>query len=113
MVRPNSIIAVGRENTKPDYDYAEGVTLHVFELEEGKMATTTIINMSGKPELKVDIFSSNNRIDIKYEGGEKPFSILFRGVSNLKVIEGASCLVEELGTKVIPNKGVKAISCSM
>jgi len=113
MARPNSIIAVGQENTKPDYDFAEGVTLHVFELEEGKEATTTIFNKLAQSELKVEIILNKNLIDIKFEVGEKPFSILFRGLSNLKVIEGATCVVEELGIKVIPHKGIKAIKCSL
>ncbi len=113
MVRPNSIIAVGNENTKPDYDFANDVTLHVFELEEGKKAATTVFNMAGKPELKVHICTQSNVIDIKIEGGEKPFSILFRGIYNLSVIEGATCSIEKLGTKVIANIGVKLLRCNI
>jgi len=35
MVRPNSIIPVGANDNRPDYDYADGVTFHVFELQDG------------------------------------------------------------------------------
>jgi len=113
MARPGSIIAVGNENTKPDYDFASGVTLHVFELEESIKATTTIFNMAGKPELKVDVCIDNKVINIEIEATDKPFSILFRGVFEMQVINGATCKVEELGTKVIPNTGVKSIICSL
>jgi len=105
LARPNSIIAVGNQNTKPDYDFAEGVTLHVFELEEGKKASTTIFNMKGKSELEIDITLNNKVIDINYEGVEKPFSILLRGVFNVKAVEGASFVAEEMGTKIIPEGG--------
>ena len=30
LARPNSIIAVGNNDQKPDYEYAQGVTLHLF-----------------------------------------------------------------------------------
>src|SRR6185436_2489077 len=36
LVRPNSIIAVGNQGDRPDYDYGEGVTLQVYELADGK-----------------------------------------------------------------------------
>jgi len=111
MVRPSSIIAVGNQNNKPDYDFAEGVTLHVFELEEGKSVSTTVFGMDGTTGLKVDVYSKNKIIDVKIEGGEKIFGILFRGIFNLKVLEGASSTTEELGTRVVPNKGVKSIKC--
>lgn len=112
MVRPNSIIAVGNQNVKPDYDFADGVTLHVFQLEECRKVTTTIINMAGKSELKVDICADSKIIDITIDGN-KPFSILFRGIFDMKVIEGGSCIVEELGIKIIPNKDIKTIKCSL
>ena len=105
LARPNSIIAVGNQNTKPDYDFAEGVTLHVFELEEGKKASTTIFNMKGKSELEIDIILNGNVIDINYAGVEKPFSILLRGVYNVKAVEGGSFVAEEMGTKIIPEGG--------
>lgn len=109
LVRPSSIIAIGNENTKPDYDFANDVTLHVFELEECENVTTTIYNKAGKPELKVDIIIDKKIINIEIDGGNKPFSILFRGIFDLHVIGGATCTVEELGTKVIPNIGTKSL----
>ena len=42
MVRPGSIVAVGSDDTRPDYDYADGVTLHVFEPQAGETASTTV-----------------------------------------------------------------------
>jgi alpha-D-xyloside xylohydrolase len=112
MVRPNSIIAVGNQNGNPDYDYSDNVTLHAFELEEDNNVATTVYNMKGEVELKVDVLSSDNIIDVKCESVGKPWSILFRGVYNLDVENGATCVTDELGTKVIPNEGVKSIKCT-
>lgn len=40
-------IPVGDEKTKPDYDYAEGVTFHVFELIDGDVATGKLHGPTG------------------------------------------------------------------
>ena len=38
MVRPNTIIALGAVDHRPDYDYAENVTFRVFELSDSSEA---------------------------------------------------------------------------
>src|SRR5690606_8536587 len=35
MVRPNSIVPVGSTDSRPDYDYVDGVDLQVFAVEKG------------------------------------------------------------------------------
>ena len=39
MVRPNTIIALGAVDHRPDYDYAENVTFRVYELSDGSEAS--------------------------------------------------------------------------
>ena len=48
LVRPNSILAVGSDSSRPDYDYAEGVTLYLVNLEDGKEAETVVDRFAGK-----------------------------------------------------------------
>ncbi len=38
MVRPNSILPLGAVDDRPDYDYADGVTFRVYELQDGDLA---------------------------------------------------------------------------
>jgi alpha-D-xyloside xylohydrolase len=47
MVRPNSVIAVGANDRRPDYNYADDVTLHLFEIEDGANIRVTIPDLSG------------------------------------------------------------------
>ncbi|MDR7299032.1 alpha-D-xyloside xylohydrolase, partial [Pelomonas aquatica] len=44
---PNSVIAWGAETEKPDYDYARGTVLRVFELADGSSAGFTVVGMDG------------------------------------------------------------------
>ncbi|MEV4172082.1 alpha-xylosidase [Nonomuraea sp. NPDC049709] len=42
LVRPGAVIAVGARDDRPDYDYADGVTLAVHELPDGAARTVTV-----------------------------------------------------------------------
>ena len=46
FVRPDSVLPIGAENQKPDYDYTDGVTLHVYEPTDGEK-TLTIPDLQG------------------------------------------------------------------
>jgi len=113
LVKPNSIIAIGNENRKPDYDYVEGVILHVFELEDNKAISTTIYNINGKPELNVTINKKSNSIKIESSGTDKAWSVLLRGIFNAEATQGATAEVSELGTKLIIKPNVREITCTL
>jgi alpha-D-xyloside xylohydrolase len=47
LVRPGTVLPVGAVDDRPDYDYADGVTLHVFGLADGASVTTVVPTVSG------------------------------------------------------------------
>ena len=47
-VAPGSVIAWGAETERPDYDYARGTVLRVFELADGASAPFTIVGAEGE-----------------------------------------------------------------
>ena len=42
LARPGAVIPVGAVEDRPDYDYADGVTLHVYQLADGATRTARI-----------------------------------------------------------------------
>ena len=52
MVPANTIIAVGTDETRPDYDFADDVTLHAFALEEGAPVRASVFNMKAEKDLE-------------------------------------------------------------
>ncbi|RSM51854.1 alpha-xylosidase [Amycolatopsis sp. WAC 01376] len=42
LVRPNTVLPLGAVDDRPDYDYADGVTLRPYRLEDGARITTTV-----------------------------------------------------------------------
>ncbi|MCR8634802.1 alpha-xylosidase [Paenibacillus radicis (ex Xue et al. 2023)] len=106
MVRPNSIIAVGTNDQRPDYDYSDGVVLHVFELGDGSTASATIFNTKGESELEVTAERSGLGIAVNVVGADKPWELILRGIHEVESIEGASWTAEEAGLRLTPKAGV-------
>ena len=42
MVQPNTALPLGKKEDRPDYEYADGVVYHVFELDEGVPAAAQV-----------------------------------------------------------------------
>lgn len=111
MARPNSIIAVGKEDRKTEYDYTDNVTFHIFELEDGASAETQICNVKGETELTIKAKHVDNIIAIETDNVDKNYNIIFRNIYNINRVEGASLENHHLGVKLVAQKGVKFISC--
>jgi alpha-D-xyloside xylohydrolase len=47
LVRPGAVLPVGAVDDRPEYDYADGVTLHVHGLADGAAVTTEIPTVAG------------------------------------------------------------------
>ena len=46
MARPNSVIPMGANEERPDYDYTDGLELHVFQPEDGEI-TVKVPDLKG------------------------------------------------------------------
>src|SRR5699024_6047359 len=46
LARPNSLIVEGFRDNQAEYDYTKDVTIHLFELEDGKTVATSIYDLS-------------------------------------------------------------------
>ncbi|WP_333792295.1 alpha-xylosidase, partial [Muricomes intestini] len=69
LVRPNSILAVGSCDTKPDYDYCDGVKLCLSIFDEGASASTEVTDLSGKAVMTVHVKRKGKTIFLHVEGG--------------------------------------------
>lgn len=102
LVKPNSIIAFGNEDSKPDYDYTDGVQFHLFNLEEGATASTRIVNQNGQPSATITATRTNGTIEIQTEGNLTNWTATLRGITNTTSVEGATHESNEQGTLITP-----------
>lgn len=105
MVRPNSLIAIGKDDTRPDYDFADGVTIHAFELANEQAASAKVYNLHAELELEVTTIRNGHSIEIKSSGAGKPWSLILRGIQEISTVEGAAVEQGDTGVRLIPTQG--------
>lgn len=64
MVKENSIIPLGSCDTRPDYNYADGVELRIYELRDNKKATVSVYGQDNALALTASAVKGNNSIHI-------------------------------------------------
>ncbi len=124
LVRQDSVIAMGSVEDKPDYDYADGVEFHVFELSNNASADTSVYDINGRKEMVFKASRKENVISIETavvsgaysetsSSSEKQWAVVLRGMQNVSSIEGGHAEASETGIRIIPDKGVKVIKVSI
>lgn len=87
-VRPNSILPVGANDARPDYDFADGVELGIYQLEDHATVTRTVRNKSGETELSVRVARTGAAVSLQAEGAGKAFKISLHGIGEVTQVQG-------------------------
>lgn len=111
MIKENSIIAVGAEDSKPDYDYRKDVSLLAYELKENTKACAKVFDMNNEEKLSVEVLKNGNKIVIESTGTEDEWTLVLKDVVNVESVEGAEFISEENDTKIKINSGNSKIFC--
>ena len=104
LVRPNSVIPIGDRTDKPDYDYSDGVTLQVYQLEEGKQASVEIPTLDGKIETRFAVRREGNAINIQRQGPAKRWNILLVGIESVENIQNGDAEIVAGSTLIHVNE---------
>ncbi len=97
MARPNSVIAVGANNTKPDYDYCDGLVFHLFEIQDGEAISRTVYGTDGSPAMSLSVKRGGKQLEITASPTGKPWSVLLRGMQAVAGVNGATVETQQLG----------------
>ena len=113
LARPNTIIPAGANEQKPDYDFADGVTFHLFELEDGATASARVPTLKGDTAMTLDARRARQQVHIRAQGTSASWSVLLRGIETVRKVEGGTAQPDTLGTRVIPAAGVMALAIEL
>jgi alpha-D-xyloside xylohydrolase len=89
LVRPNSVIPMGSHTDKPDYDYSDGITLQVYQVEDRKQVSVEIPSLDGKIATRFDIQRERNLMHIQRLGPAKAWNVLLVGIDRVEEMENA------------------------
>ena len=101
MVKEGSIVPIGSRDNGPDYDYADGVELRVYELQNDKTVTKSVYSMKQEEELKITAVKVDGTITMDVQA-QKPYTIRLVNVVATSV-EGATVTVEGNDTILVPS----------
>ena len=110
MVRPNSIIPVGAVDNRPDYDFPNGVTFQIFELQDGAKVARTVPDLKGKPAITLEAHRDGQKIEIGVKGERtENWFVQLRNIATVKAVENGFSKPDPQGIIIVPEKGVERL----
>jgi alpha-D-xyloside xylohydrolase len=105
LVRPNTALALGSRDDRPDYDYGDGVTLAVYELSVGHTCTVTVPTVSGAVDMTFRVVREAAAITVTRAGSAKAWNLLLAGVTAIGALTGGTVVHTPDGVKVAVDAG--------
>lgn len=104
LVRPNIVLPVGSRDDRPDYPFADNVTLEVYELDEGANVSVHVPALDGGQGATFQVRREGSRIRAEASGTNTPWRLLLVGTSadNARVAGSATTEASERGLLVTP-----------
>jgi alpha-D-xyloside xylohydrolase len=109
MVRPNSVIALGAVDHRPDYDYAEKVTFRVYELSDG--AGRCRLSSPGRTEAEqLIVRRTGKRVTATFSReSSSAWRLQLAGISKVQTTGDLQVAADPFGIIIQPPSGVKQV----
>ena len=75
MVRPGTVLPMGKHDDRPDYDYTDGLELHVYQLAEGQTVTVKIPDLKGQIAATYTVTMKNGQAEVATDS-KKPYTVV-------------------------------------
>ena len=111
MARENSLIPVGANDQKVEYDYGKGLTLHLFALKEKAFAD--VKDMYGGDLLKASAVNRDGKVTFTFEGRAEGLKVLLRNIHAVKELAGAGSQDTEQGLLLTVNAGLDPVTFTL
>jgi len=109
FARENSLIPVGGVDGRPDYDYADGVTLHLFSLQDGATAMADVTDLKGAARFTLIASRNGEEIVLTPGGTESGWSMLLRGISAVASVIGGHAETTGQDVRIVPDHSATSI----
>ena len=93
-VRENTLLALGAVNDRPDYDYADGAALHLYELADGASCTCRLVDQKGGTVANVTACRNADTVSFTADADMKGLTLVLHGIGGNVKADGGT-----VGTK--------------
>ncbi len=90
LVRPNSLLATGAVVDRPDYDFADGVTIEAFELADGAELAVSVPDVDGQEAARFLVQRRGDRVSARRQGQPGAWRLRLVGCQTTGTVEGGS-----------------------
>ncbi|MET8001065.1 alpha-xylosidase [Nonomuraea glycinis] len=104
LVRPGAVLATGARSDRPDYDYADGVTLTAYRLADGDRRTVTVPDTSGDAAAVFEVSRVGDRVHARRtDGVPARWNLSLAGVAEAADATGGTLETTPAGVRVAAN----------
>jgi alpha-D-xyloside xylohydrolase len=109
LARPNSVIAVGAVDDRPDYDFSAGVTFHLFEIEAGARIKTRVPSQDGQTDSVLRVEREGNTLTLAWDKGSLDWQAVLHGPERIRSVEGGAIQGSSQGGLILIPNGARMI----
>lgn len=88
FVRNNTLLAMGSNKDLPDYDYTEGLELHLYALDDGAEAVCQIPDLTGKIVMTAKAVRHGSAITFQTDHPEKKPKLILHNMGEVTQVDG-------------------------
>ncbi|MBW8781675.1 MAG: alpha-xylosidase [Verrucomicrobia bacterium] len=92
-VRPGTLLALGADDTKPDYDQTRGATFRLYELADGASASARVYDLKGKLAATLTAHRTGAEVTFTVDGTLTDATVALAGGESVKLSGGKSSCV--------------------
>jgi alpha-D-xyloside xylohydrolase len=81
LVRPGTLLALGAEDARPDYDFGAEPTLKLYGLQDGSSASMTVPMLNGEVDFSVSVKRVGDVLMLERTGNPRPYSLQVAGTA--------------------------------
>ncbi|RKL68117.1 alpha-xylosidase [Salipaludibacillus neizhouensis] len=102
FVRENSILPIGANEDYADYDYAENVTFHLYEIADGAEISKSISDKNGELLGSITVKRRGEQLNIDHGLHQRKITLFLKGHSKIESVSDGVWNIEPNGVKIIP-----------
>lgn len=112
-VRPNTLLALGSDNQKPDYDYSDRPEFHLFELGNGCIAESHLTDLQGNIIFTLTAERTGNEITVTPKGNASRWTLCLRNITKVEGVTKGSHAAHVYGAMIKPEGDNATLSITL
>lgn len=112
-VRPGTLLPIGSNTDRPDYDYAQDLSVRLYELAEGQAASCDIPRLDGSCAARITATRASGNLTLSWSGILPGLTFELVNITDICSCTGATSCLGPLGLRLSPAAGTSEIIVSL